>query len=62
MTSNDIGFNPATATNSLRSIDTTLIIGRQRDTALYLEMNDEIFTFESFINLMKFLEYFKTPF
>jgi len=25
-------------------------------------MGDEIFTFESFINFMNFLKYFKTPF
>ena len=30
--------------------------------ALRIEMHDEIFHFEIFKNLMKFLKYFKTPF
>jgi len=32
------------------------------DIVFTIEMGDEIFTFESFINFMIFFKYFKTPF
>jgi len=35
---------------------------KPRHDVCQLEMGDEIFTFESFINFMIFFKYFKTPF
>jgi len=51
----ELGCSPAASCHTCASVF-------WRRYALPVEMGDEIFTFESFINFMNFLKYFKTPF